>query len=250
MYFPHGYYFENTSIPFYHITAINPYNFVQEYNIPDTIFQNNSPQNPDERYKRTWSKKDIEEAFNSSIQYSQKINKKIEDLDIFDFSIIGIGMTQTPEQIMFKVKEINKNGTLRPGKWSQTEDSLLASLVSKGDKKWGKIAFVLNNEIHSSLKIRNSKTCKERWNNYLNPKVNRGDWEDSEDIKLLEGYLQHGNKWSVIAKSLQNRIESSVKNRIKSLLHKLSKNTNSVGTLKNIIKEKILSLRASQINKT
>jgi len=128
---------------------------------------------------------------------------------------------------MIKIKEVRANGTLRPGKWSEAEDSLLTSLVQLHQSSWGRIAQVLNNEIHSKLNIRNSKTCKERWNNYLNPGINRASWTVSEDSLLLKGYLQYGNKWKSITKILPNRIEGAIKNRIKSLLHKMKRECKS-----------------------
>ena len=95
----------------------------------------------------------------------------------------------------------------------------------------GKVANVLNKEIHTGLKVRTGKQCKERWNNYLNPEVNRGPWTDREDVLALENYKIHGNKWSIISKSMKNRTESVVKNKIKSLLNKVKQDLNSMNDL-------------------
>lgn len=176
-----------------------------------------------QKYQRTWTKSELEEVFNATIEHCQKHNKQIETLTISDFAIISMGKRQTPEQIMMKIKEVRANGTLRPGKWSEAEDVLLTSLVQQHQSSWGRIAQVLNNEIHNKLNIRNSKTCKERWNNYLNPSINRNSWTKTEDSLLLKGYLQYGNKWKSITKILPSRIEGAIKNRIKSLLHKMRK---------------------------
>lgn len=41
--------------------------------------------------------------------------------------------------------------------------------------------------MQSSTKIyRRGKQCRERWNNYLDPEINRGEWTDEEDYKLLQ----------------------------------------------------------------
>jgi Myb-like DNA-binding domain len=205
------------------------------------------------KYHRTWTKTQVEEVFVLAIQYSKQVNKRIDDLTLNDFGVIAIGLEQTPQQVMHKIREINTNGTLRPGKWSQVEDDLLVSLIQQYSQNWGKIANHLNAAFHNRLNIRNSKTCKERWNNYLNPNIKRGEWTDQEDILLLEGYLLYGNKWISITKKLENRIESSVKNRVKSILHKIhqdlkskiNKNIEDVNEkIREIIKEKkkILSL--------
>lgn len=189
---------------------------VQSFQLPSI-----SPKPQEKKYQRTWTKSELEDVFNTAIEYSQRNSKPIETLTISDFAVISIGKRQTPEQIMMKIKEVRINGTLRPGKWSDEEDSILTLLIEQFDQQWGKIAQILNNKMHNKLNIRNSKTCKERWNNYLNPKIQRGTWSKDEDLELLKGYLQYGNKWKSITKIIPNRIEGAIKNRIKSLLHKL-----------------------------
>lgn len=188
------------------------------------------------KYQRTWSKTQVEEVFDLSMQYCQKNKKNLEELSLNDFGIIAMGLPQSPEQVMLKVKEIMANGTLRPGKWSQNEDEILENLVNRFGCKWGKIASVLNEELHNRLNIRNSKTCKERWNNYLNPNINRGSWTEDEDILLLEGFLKYGNRWSAIAKLVPGRIQGLVKNRIKSLLHKIKQDSDENGSIHHKIK--------------
>ena len=195
------------------------------------------------KYHRTWNKSEIQEVYRIAVQYCQNFNKTISQLTLNDFGIISIGLKQTPEQIMLKVKEINTNGTMRPGKWSEPEDDLLRELVQRHQDKWGKIANVLNFEIHGRIPIRNSKNCKERWNNYLNPEINRGAWTEDEDILLLEGYLHHGSKWSRIARNLNNRIESFIKNRVKSLIHKAGKCNQDGKDVIQIVREFIIKIK-------
>lgn len=121
---------------------------------------------------------------------------------------------------MSKVYEIVTSGTLRPGVWSQEEDDLLLFLIEDNTRKWGEISNILNSKIHKGLRIRTGKQCKERWNNHLNPLINREPWTPNEDLELLEAFKRHGNRWSKISMHIINRTESSIKNRIKSLLNK------------------------------
>ncbi|OMJ70673.1 hypothetical protein SteCoe_31302 [Stentor coeruleus] len=183
------------------------------------------------KYHRTWKKNQVEEVFNLTTRFCQTHNRRIEDLSLRDFESIAQNFEQTPEQVMIKVNEINRSGTLRPGIWSQAEDDLLKSVLKKGLEKWGQIANILNKEVHKGLKIRTGKQCKERWNNYLNPEVNRGPWCEEEDIVALENYKIHGNKWSVISKCISNRTESAVKNRIKSLINKIKQDLSTMDDL-------------------
>ncbi|OMJ79575.1 hypothetical protein SteCoe_20383 [Stentor coeruleus] len=203
------------------------------------------------KYHRTWKKNQIEQVFNQTSAYCQLHNLKIEALTLMDFEKIAKDFEQTPEQVMIKVNEINRSGTLRPGIWSQNEDELLNSVLKKGLEKWGQIAGILNKEIHKGLKIRTGKQCKERWNNYLNPEVNRGSWTEDEDITALESYKMHGNKWSIISKSISKRTESAVKNRIKSLINKIKQDLSSIDDLEaginKVIEKKKKKLRENEV---
>lgn len=173
------------------------------------------------KYNRTWKKQEIEAIFSKTLKYCQDHSKRIEDLSVKDFGIIGEEFPQTAEQIMIKVNEIHQSGTLRPGIWSKEEDGLLSNLVNEDQHKWGHMAKILNSEIHSNLMIRSGKQCKERWNNYLNPLVNRGPWTLAEDVQVMKYFKEHGQKWSLISKNMKNRTEGVVKNRIKSLVNKI-----------------------------
>jgi len=173
------------------------------------------------KYNRTWKKPEIEGIFSKTLKYCQDHSKSIEELSLKDFSIIGQEFPQTAEQIMIKVNEIHQSGTLRPGMWSKDEDALLSSLISEDQHKWGHMAKILNSEIFGNLKIRSGKQCKERWNNYLNPLVNKGPWTLAEDVQVMKYYKEHGQKWSLISKNIRNRTEGVVKNRIKSLINRI-----------------------------
>jgi hypothetical protein len=173
------------------------------------------------KYQRTWKKQEIESIFNRTTEYCKQFKKKIEDLTIKDYMAIGENFSQRPEQIMLKITEIHNSGTLRPGIWAASEDQLLTDLLHKGKERWGQIARIINKEVHSNLKVRSGKQCKERWNNYLNPSINRNPWTAQEDSDLLRLYREHGQKWSVIAKFIKNRTEGAVKNRIKSLINRI-----------------------------
>ena len=95
--------------------------------------------------------------------------------------------------------------SLVKGAWSQEEDDKLRQLVMQDFQNWGKLA------IH--MQGRTAKQCRERWNYYLDPNVNRSDFTDEEDRKLLQLHATWGNKWAYISRELPGRTDSSVKSR-------------------------------------
>ncbi|KAH0787690.1 Myb-like DNA-binding domain containing protein [Histomonas meleagridis] len=103
--------------------------------------------------------------------------------------------------------------------FTQEEDSLLISLVEKyGNSDWALIA--------SMMKNRNSRQCRERWANYLNPEIKTGKWTPEEDQLLLEKYNEIGPKWVKITKFMNGRSEIMVKNRYQVIQRRLYKEKN------------------------
>merc|ERR1711964_492971 len=56
---------------------------------------------------------------------------------------------------------------------------------------------------------RTSKQCRERWNNHLRPNLRKCSWSEEEDLKLIDLYEKHGNKFTIIGIAL-NRADIHV----------------------------------------
>ena len=124
----------------------------------------------------------------------------------------------TKKFIPIDIPTISQTKSRKRIDWSGPEDALLEELVAfKGSRMWTQIASLLNEAFHKRDNLRNSKQCRERWLNHLDPGLTKGPWTPQEDHVIFETQKKVGSKWSCISRLLVGRTENQVKNRYNSL---------------------------------
>ncbi|KAF9033961.1 hypothetical protein BDZ89DRAFT_947523 [Hymenopellis radicata] len=103
------------------------------------------------------------------------------------------------------------------GAWAPDEDDRLVKAVQINGVRWSLVA--------AAVGTRNTDQCAKRWNDTLNPAIDRSVWTSETDDLLRQAVQRHGKHWSLIVKTyFPGRTGLSAKNRsYTSCTHRLIK---------------------------
>ena len=115
---------------------------------------------------------------------------------------------RTHVQCFHRWTQALKPGVVK-GVWSAEEDGKLLQLKRLGGMNWRQLAKLVPG--------RSTKQCRERWQNFLDPALNKSKWTPSEDVGLLLLHAEIGNKWAELAQCFPGRTKLNVRDRWRTL---------------------------------
>ncbi|KAI2627829.1 hypothetical protein GGR54DRAFT_434621 [Hypoxylon sp. NC1633] len=130
------------------------------------------------------------------------------------------------------------NGRQHRGTWSEAEDTKLRQAVERLGTRWTAVSDVVGTRtpdrtwlLHSNIAHEYLSTsadrpalgrieCHKRWQNTLNPVLDRYTWAQADDDCLLAAVMLHGRNWSSISREyFPARSPLELSNKYASLCH-------------------------------
>jgi hypothetical protein len=91
------------------------------------------------------------------------------------------------------------------GKWTAEEDAKLTEAVKRHGKKWTLVAALVPG--------RSNPQCLKRWNQSVDPSINKGKWTLEEDSKLIDAVTKFGSNFAAVATRVPDRTNRQCRTR-------------------------------------
>ncbi|KAF2762262.1 hypothetical protein EJ05DRAFT_497124 [Pseudovirgaria hyperparasitica] len=117
-------------------------------------------------------------------------------------------------------------GGLKKGQWAKSEDALLRRGVERHGQRWTLVA--------EEVRTRSADQCAKRWQQSLDPELDRSEWSEQENQQLLYAVSKIGRHWKEIQKLyFPGRSKNCIKNRYTVLTRKIQNQGGSVDAYAN-----------------
>ena len=128
---------------------------------------------------------------------------------------------------------------LRKKKFTKEDDLILKEAIRRTPNwDWKEIAAKTGKYT--------ARQCRERWNNYINPKLLKTEWTPEEDEILQNRYKEFGSNWVKIQTYLPGRAVNSIKLRLSVLQSNSHQDTAEFEDYYNMLKiENFINTRKS-----
>lgn len=125
---------------------------------------------------------------------------------------------------------------VKGGIWTNVEDEILKASISKyGLNQWSRVSSLLPNKT--------AKQCKQRWQEWLDPRIRKSEWTKEEDEKLLSLIKLRPNQWNSIG-IMMNRTVNQCIERYQQLLSDSSARDDELSMVGNFVNKNDINMDA------